>query len=69
MRYLLILYVAHATHSTLVIIALLYGGTFDKRCFQIAAEQGANNPNTTRAIEHLAMASWRTYEATSAWIS
>ena len=57
------------TVRTLIIIALLYGDTFDKRCFQIAAEQGANKPNTSRAIAHLAMVSWRTYEATSAWIS
>ena len=55
------------TVRTLIIIALLYGDTFDKRCFQIAAEQGANKSNTSRAIEHLAMVSWRTYEATSAW--
>ena len=56
-------------HSTLIIIALLFGDTFGKRCFQIAAEQSASKPNTSRAIAQLAMASWRTDEATSAWKS
>ena len=57
----------YATTVDSTLTALLYGDTFDRRCFQIAPEQDTIKPNTTRAIEHLAMASWRTYEATSAW--